>query len=209
MTQIPLVQPLPPPWRVTANWPIGGLFAVGYAPGTDLLLVLSWQGRGLFDCLNGQMLARDPSDVLPHIDQTRLIAEGIGPLAGESIRVAGLFGGGLAKTTSDGWFLEVRAMAWPTHSVFMRSPDARSSDLCIGDDGACEMRACGFSETGRSFVIATTCELSVFTRPAGGGDDSAADGLKSRLQRAAAQAESGKLVDGEAAFRQIIERLDT
>jgi hypothetical protein len=30
--------------------PIGGLLQVGYATGTDLLLVLSSAGRGIFDC---------------------------------------------------------------------------------------------------------------------------------------------------------------
>ena len=64
--------------------------------------------------------------------------------------------------------LEVEARVWPTHSVFLSAPGAREA-VCIGDDGACELRACGFSETGRSFVIATSCDLTVFTRQAAPG----------------------------------------
>jgi hypothetical protein len=161
----PAISDVPPPWRPLPVYGVGGLFQVGYAAGTDLLLVLSSQGRGVFDCIAGEKVARDYAEAHDFFDPIRLTAAGIGPLDGKAVRMAGLFGGGLPLTTTDGWLLEVQARAWPTHSVFLSAPGSREP-VCIGDDGACEMRACGFSETGQSFVIATSCELAMFTRAA-------------------------------------------
>lgn len=165
MAVAPATHELPSPWRCLQVCGVGGLFQVGYAAGSDLLLVLSSQGRGVFDCLAGEKLARDYNEAHDFFDPIRLTATGIGPLEGQVIRMAGLFGGGLPLTTLDGWLLEAQARAWPTHSVFLTAPDSREP-VCIGDDGACELRACGFSETGRSFIIATSCELAMFTRQA-------------------------------------------
>jgi hypothetical protein len=165
MAAAPAKHEPPAPWRRLPVYGVGGLFQVGYAAGSDLLLVLSSQGRGVFDCLAGEKLARDYNESHDFFDPIRLTGTGIGPLEGQAIRMAGLFGGGLPLTTLDGWLLEAQARAWPTHSVFLTAPGSRES-ICVGDDGACELRACGFSETGRSFIIATSCELAMFTRQA-------------------------------------------
>lgn len=161
----PAVHPAPAPWRCLPIYAVGGLFQIGYASGADMLLVLSSQGRGVFDCLTGEKLARDYAEAHDFFDPIGLVAVGVGPLEDQMVRVAGLFGGGLPLTTSDGWHLVAQARAWPTHSVFLSAPDSRHP-VCVGDDGACEIRAFGFSETGRSFVIATSCELVMFTRDA-------------------------------------------
>ena len=163
MATAPATHDPPAPWQRLPVYGIGGLIQVGYAAGSDLLLVLSSQGRGVFDCIAGDKLARDYDEAHDYFDPIRLTAVGFGPLAGQMIRVGGLFGGGLPLTTVDGWHLEAQARVWPMHSVFLSAPGARES-VCIGEDGACELRACGFSETGRSFVIATSCELAMFTR---------------------------------------------
>src|SRR5262249_51453755 len=136
----PEVRDVLPPWRPHPAYAVGGLFGVGYAAGSDLLLVLSSQGRGVFDCVTGEKLARDHEEAHDFFDPVRLIAEGFGPLAGQPVRIAGLFGGGLPLTTSDGWGLEPQARAWPTHSVFLTAPGAREP-VCVGEDGACEFRA--------------------------------------------------------------------
>lgn len=159
----PEIQAVPSPWRAISVAGVGGLFQIGYADGTDLLLVLSAQGRGIFDCLTGERVARDQREAHEYFDPIRLTANGFGPLDGRTVRMAGLMGGGLPLSTVDGWLLEVQARAWPTQSVFLTAPDSRQP-VCIGEDGPCEMRACGFSETGRSFIIATSCELAIFTR---------------------------------------------
>lgn len=51
------IEPAPPPW-VRTEHTVGGLTEVGYAPASDLLLVVSSGGRGLFDGLSGQRLSR-------------------------------------------------------------------------------------------------------------------------------------------------------
>jgi hypothetical protein len=88
---------------------VGGLFGVGYATASELLLVLSSQGRGVFDCATGERLARDYEESHKFFDPIRLTAVGFGPLDGQAIRIAGLFGGGLPLTTLDGWYLEAQA----------------------------------------------------------------------------------------------------
>ncbi|WP_435020278.1 hypothetical protein TA3x_001741 [Tundrisphaera sp. TA3] len=161
MTEV--IRDVPAPWQPIQGHAVGGLFQVGYAAGSDLLLVLSSQGRGVFDCLTGVKVARDDDEAHDFFDPIRLTAIGIGPLDGHVVRVVGLFGGGLPLTTCDGWRMRVQAREWPTQSVYLVAPDS-DQEICIGDDGACEWRACGFSETGRSFVIATSCGLMIFAR---------------------------------------------
>jgi hypothetical protein len=173
MTEIrPPVQEPPAPWKRCNSFAVGGLFQVGYAENSDLLLVLSSQGRGVFDCLTGEKVARDYEEAHDSFDPIRLLAHGFGPLEGKIIRMAGLFGGGLPRSTEDGWFLEEQAPAWPTRSILLTPPTmeradgshARTEPVVLGDDGACELRAFGFSETGRSFVIAISCALDIFAR---------------------------------------------
>ena len=158
------VQEPPAPWKRCVTWSVGGLFQVGYAENSDLLLVLSSQGRGIFNCLTGEKVARDYEEAHDFFDPIRLLAQGFGPLEDRRIRMAGLFGGGLPLTTEDEWGLEEEAPAWPMRSILLTPPPIEREDgshiigepIVIGDDGACELRAYGFSETGRSFVIAIT-----------------------------------------------------
>src|SRR5262249_37257854 len=99
-----------PPWRLIGGFGIGGVTAVGVGPRSDLLLVVSWSGRGVFDCVTGERVARDPAAPQDGTenwqDDFELEAQGIGPLEGQRIRTAGLFGGGLPRLTHDGWIVE-------------------------------------------------------------------------------------------------------
>lgn len=165
---LPVMLP-PPPWHHSTSFAVGGLLAIGYAEATDLLLVISSQGRGIFDCQFGTKIARDDTDADAFYDAIALLAQGFGPLDGQAIRIAGLFGGGLPKNTQDGWHLEAVPLPWPHHRIVLEYPfrsmyQDSASATCVGDDGACELRAYGFSPTGRSFVIATSCGLAIFTR---------------------------------------------
>jgi hypothetical protein len=163
------IQPPPAPWTHKATFGIGGLIGVGYAEDSDLLLVHSSQGRGVFDCLVGTKIARDYDDENDTFDDIHLIAEGIGPLEGQPIRMAGLYGGGLANGTADGWHLFDMTLDWPVQSVFLELPfksiyDSVENCVKLDDDGACELRAYGFSQTGKSFVIALSCDVAIFSR---------------------------------------------
>ncbi|MCE3552394.1 hypothetical protein LWC33_13095 [Pseudonocardia sp. RS11V-5] len=97
-------------------------------------------------------------------------APGIGPLEGQRIAVAGLWGGGLRAFTPDGWWVTVIAPDWPEEGVVLVPPDApdpledpTASQLVVAG-GYGPVRAAGFSDTGRTLVVATT-RLHVWTRP--------------------------------------------
>ncbi len=168
------VEAPPAPWRRAACFAIGGLTEIGYAPDSDLLLVVSSQGRGVLDCVTGEKVARDYDDSYDFIDETRLVALGIGPLDGQWIRVGGLHGGGLPNSTRDGWGLVTLPLPWPHYHVFLTAPrksiyDGAEYAAKVETDNACELRAYGFSETGRSFIVALSCEITIFVRDAGYG----------------------------------------
>jgi hypothetical protein len=166
MTQPPPIQDPPSPWKLVRRWIVGGLFQVGYAEGSDLLLVLSYDGRGVFDCLNGEKLARDYDDVYDFFDPIKLMAQGFDVLEGQKIRTGGSYGGGLPLTTEDGWGLREEAPAYPTRSILLELPESENESVVIGDDEVRELRAFGFSGTGLSFIIATSADLTIFSRPA-------------------------------------------
>jgi hypothetical protein len=166
--ELPLRDP-PEPWKKSGTFAIGGLLAVGYAAQSDYLLVVSSQGRGVFDCVSGEKVARDTDDVYKYCDDIRLQAIGIGPIAEQTVHIAGITGGGLTKVTQDGWKLQLLPLNWPDEYIFLEYPhkslyNGPENCVKVGTNGACELRAYGFSETGLSFVIALSCEIVLFTR---------------------------------------------
>lgn len=159
----------PAPWHIVGGSSIGGLTAVGFADNSDDLLVVSHQGRGLFDCLTGERLARDLEVFFENADDSKLTAPGIGRQENTIFRMAGLHGSGLMTSTRDGWGIHVVHLPWPTHVFFLTSNYKGLHDdighitkLC--NDEPCTYRAAGFSPTGRSLVIATSCDLIIFGR---------------------------------------------
>ena len=171
LQKLPLKGP-PLPWKHKGTQPSGGLREIGFAEGTDLLLVVSESGRGIFDALTGQRVGRDPQALdSTWYDEIKLIAKGFGPLAGQSIRIAGLMGGGLPLSTADRWYLQALTLEWPETTVILEPPGTdvlveRMSSGCVRLDltGAGEFRTCGFSATGRSFVVATSADAEFFAR---------------------------------------------
>ncbi|GGX97748.1 hypothetical protein [Streptomyces hiroshimensis] len=172
------VVPAPDPWRpVSAHLiPIGGLLGVGFAldpaSGKDLLMVVSSNGHGLFDASTGERLARDydPDPETSTPTGPDLSCPGLGSLAGTQVRIAGLFGGGLHTTTDDGWTIQVFSPDWPHHRVLLSA----DGGLCRGPAGEkwwhifhsswSELRAAGFSPSGRTLAVATSSDITLFTR---------------------------------------------
>jgi hypothetical protein len=159
-------------WKQITSFVVGGLTEVGYADDTDLLLVVSSQGRGLFDCLTGERIAREyesPDAEVNWYNPVRLVALGIGVLAEQQIRLAGLHGGGMSRFTFDGWSLEIAAPNYPIESVFL-SPPLKSvfvesfAEGCVKIAEDYEVRACGFSSTGNSFIVAWSHTLDIYAR---------------------------------------------
>lgn len=151
------------PWKKVADHAVGGLFQVGYAEDADLLLVLSHNGRGVFDCLTGERIARDAGNVYDHFNTSKLLAAGFAAINGQQVRMAGLYGGGLPLSTKDGWYLESRKK---TDEVLLSKAALikETEYALVGEGKLCELRAFGFSETGKSFVVATSCSLIIFAR---------------------------------------------
>lgn len=141
-------------------------------------MVVSVDGHGLFDAVTGERIARDrdPDDSTP--DSTPdLSCPGLGPVTGTRVRIAGLFGGGLHTTTADGWTLEVVSSEWPHHRVLL----SRGSGMPhsgphgerwwhIFDSDYSELRAAGFSPSGRTLAVATSSDLTLWSRPAPGAE---------------------------------------
>ncbi|CAL2060373.1 conserved protein of unknown function [Streptomyces murinus] len=174
------VVPAPEPWQRVTCTPVGGLLGIGFAThpdsGEDLVMVVSSSGHGLFDAATGARVARDrdpdPAEETPDASAD-LTCPGLGPVAGTRVHIAGLFGGGLHATTEDGWGLDVVAPAWPCDRVLL----SRGSGLPHpGPHGErwwhifhadySEFRAAGFSPSGRTLAVATSSDLSLWTRGA-------------------------------------------
>jgi len=161
---------LPPsPWKKIGAVAVGGLRSIGFDRDSEMLLIVSSMGRGVIDCCDCAKVARDEAEY--YAGETYLEAEGIGQLEGKTIRMAGLTGGGLPNVTQDGWMLEIVTLDWPEHDVLLAEPYTTIYDSLYGKPSRfkkiareSELRAYGFSYTGKSLVIATSSEIVVYGR---------------------------------------------
>ncbi|MBD5782247.1 hypothetical protein IEN85_22300 [Pelagicoccus sp. NFK12] len=159
----------PAPWRETATIAVGGLSSVGFAEKEEHLLVVSSQGRSVIDCSTGERLERNREEY--DEDTSLLEAEGIGPLAGTKIKISGLYGGGLPNSTDDMWAVHEVTLEWPETTLIMTEPgswlygmiyEKKGDFVKIGSE--LELRAFGFSPSGRSLVIATSSDVTIYHR---------------------------------------------
>ncbi|GAA5700721.1 hypothetical protein Save01_01524 [Streptomyces avermitilis] len=174
------VLPAPEPWRPVFKpfAAVGGLLGIGFAShpdnGNDLVMVVSQAGHGLFDAVTGEKIARDrdpdPEDSTPDA-VADLSCPGLGPIAGSRVRIAGLFGGGLHTGTEDGWVVEVVSPAWPHDRVLLsrgsgmphRGPHGEKW-WHIFHSNYSELRAAGFSPSGQTLAVATSSDVTLWTR---------------------------------------------
>ncbi|MFJ9951758.1 hypothetical protein [Kitasatospora sp. NPDC091207] len=164
----------PPPWRPVGPGliPVGGLLGIGFATdpatGSDLVLVVSHSGHGLFDATTGEKLARvyDPGE---EPDGPDLACPGIGPVADVRVPVAGLYGGGLHTGTDDGWHVEVVVPEWPNERVLLctgRGPyegEHGETWWHVHHSSWSTFRTAGFSPSGRTLAVATSSDLTLWT----------------------------------------------
>jgi hypothetical protein len=130
-------------------------------------------GFGLIDTETGIKIARDrePDPDVSIPDGPDLACPGIGVLTGTRVSIAGLFGGGLHAITEDGWAVDVIAPEWPHHRVIL-STDGGVNDGPPGttwwhvfdDERHGQLRAAGFSPSGRTLVVATASDVTLFRR---------------------------------------------
>jgi len=161
-------------WTLKNTFAIGGLENIGYASDQDFLIVLSSQGQGIFNCKTGEKVARqnDDSDWWDKFNESTNSIVGFDFLENVKITTCGLYGeDNLSKTTEDGWALTISEPEpddkpfekYLVKRIYLQSPDKKEK-LFVGKDGACELRAFGFSDTGDTFIIALSCDLTIYSR---------------------------------------------
>lgn len=157
----------PPHLWIRNLWAVGGLISIGYAPGTDLLLVVSHAGRSVFNCATNEKVARDRNEV----DDYMLVSQqGIGPLEGQVIQTASRYNGCLNHRWND-WSLEQVFPNWPFSSIILEPSgcdlfDNHNWQQCIKvapHSGEDDIVTFGFSDTGKSFVVAMSHTLEIFS----------------------------------------------
>lgn len=177
------VTPPPAPWTPVLDnrTPIGGLLGIGFGihpdTGHDVVMVVSVDGYGLIDAVTGEKIARerdpDPDGSTPgeSRDQT---CPGFDVLEGTRVQIAGLFGGGLHSESGDGWALDVVAPEWPNERVLLSA----GGEIYRGELGESwwhifhsdysTLRTAGFSPSGRTLAVATSSDLTLWTKPDAG-----------------------------------------
>ncbi|MFJ6728510.1 hypothetical protein ACIQPQ_26800 [Streptomyces sp. NPDC091281] len=167
----------PAPWERVAVVAVGGLLGIGFASlpedGRDLVMVVSTTGHGLLDAVTGERIARDrepdPDEETPDTAPD-LTCPGLGPVAGQRVHIAGLHGGGLHSGTADGWSLDVVTPAWPHERVLLSHGGAPYAGphgdgwWHVFHSGHSEFRAAGFSPSGRTVAVATSSDVTLWTR---------------------------------------------
>lgn len=161
-------------WSKAGWWSVGNLREIGFKNGTDFLMVLA-QGRGIFDCSTNQKLARDRTDYYHYEwDSSNGIVKGFDFLKGENIICGGFeYEDVLKKETTDQWSitiendqkLDYKKELAPCQTMYLLHEQSHQKievhTFFYGID-----RAFGFSDTGKSFVIATSSDLHIWNRMA-------------------------------------------
>jgi hypothetical protein len=159
-------------WKHKNTFAIGGLENVGFANGSDHLIVLSAQGKGIFNCFTGEKMFRSEEEWWKDFDEKESTVKGFDFLENATIKICGLHGEDkLSKKTSDGWTITASEKTPDDHpfekylvtKIFLNNPD-HSQSIFITKDGPCELRVFGFSETGKSLIVGTSCDLVIWSR---------------------------------------------
>jgi hypothetical protein len=156
----------PLPWkRVPIR--MSSVVAAGFGANSELLAVLTHSGLGIVDAVTGKIVTMSTEET-ESVSPIPVSITGIGPLSGERVALAGIWGGGLKTMTLDGWVLHRIAPNWPFESVILCSPDFESFEdedktTTIFKDVSSEIRAFGFSDSGQSLVVASE-DLRLWTR---------------------------------------------
>jgi hypothetical protein len=126
----------------------------------------------VIDAISGEKVARDAAEYFEN--ERYLEAEGIGPLSRTIVRVAGVAGGALPRGTSDMWSVELVTMEWPVTDVLLFAPGASLFGSLHGRPDSftklaseSEVRGAGFSYSGRSLIVATSSDITIFGREDG------------------------------------------
>lgn len=160
-------------WTKLKTWSVGGLREIGFFENSDYLMVLSNQGRGLFDCIWNKKIARDKSDYYLNVwDDKSGVVEGVGILENKDIICGGFeHKNVLSPQTNDGWkyrFEERLEKYWLKEDKRSRFiilyNDENEDEFEIDVTSYVLDRAIGFSDIGNTFVFATSSDIHFTTR---------------------------------------------
>ena len=160
-------------WIFKNKWAIGGLLEIGYFKDSDYLMILSSQGRGIFDCLTGEKIDRDNTNY--YYDSwnpdTGIVA-GFGILEGKNVICGGFeHDNVLAQKTSDNWGIMIEKEKRPdwqnkivdTDVLYLFNSDIKEK-IEIDSTPYGFDRGFGFSDSGKSFVLASSSDLLIWIR---------------------------------------------
>ncbi|QQS40607.1 MAG: hypothetical protein IPM63_14735 [Acidobacteriota bacterium] len=158
----------PPGWVKLPNVWLEGVVGIGFSRRkTNLLLVVTHDGRYLLDCESGTQIAKDPAPY-EGLDDHNLNCEGIGEIADEDVRLASIWGGGLSLCNRYGETASIETPEWSLkHLIFC---DTQSDALTEGkQEGCCvllvdEIRFCGFSYCGNHLAAASFEDVYLWRR---------------------------------------------
>lgn len=160
-------------WIKNGSFAVGGLHEVGFNQNSDYLMVLSSRGRGIFDCIKGEIVGRDHWDYyLEKWDAKTSIVKGFGILEGKDIVCGGFESENvLQQETHDGWEVIING----AKRIDLKTDLLQAGTISLVHEENTQIedvfdfhygidRGLGFSETGNSFVIATTSDLHIWTK---------------------------------------------
>ena len=140
------------PWRCVVHAGIGGLTDVGFFADGRYLLVVGFQGRGVYDLEDGERIARDRLDDWSYCDDANSTAAGIGPLEGVRIPLAGLMSDRALPRASGRWQVALNGTG------LVLTGGAGEAQEVIEPE---EVRVYGFGPGG-TLVLATSNSFRVF-----------------------------------------------
>ena len=162
-----------PPWSLVTHTSAGGAFSAGFDRVTEELIVASENGQSIFDAVTGNRIYRNREN--SGYDQAQLEATRLDKTGCPPIPMAGEHGGGLCRTTSDGWSIDTLQMKWPTAFSVLQQPNASIFFLApqwngLGKDTSFRVVmkseglpvAFGFSWSGKSLIWLNRSDLFIW-----------------------------------------------
>ncbi|KOP67460.1 hypothetical protein AMS62_21095 [Bacillus sp. FJAT-18019] len=158
----------PHPWIHEVIIPAGGCIACGWDAEENLVLISS-SGYSITQPLTGNRIYRDQD---PNISDTHMSADSLSfriPHSGQDIPIFGFESGDGIHMTNDGWMLEVIYPWWPRASValdqlFVPGYEYLQQAVMIDLNRLDGRIKCGFSPSGRHFVILGSGGALIYSR---------------------------------------------
>lgn len=160
-------------WTYKGSFNVGGFEYFGFDESSDLLLVVSSNGRGIIDLAKAEKVARDYTDDFD-LDESLLTCSGFDILKDKVIKLAGKYGGSILPVSSKlGDSLRRVSPLFPCEDVIYQP--AFEDCFVEGHNRNCVriyrgfLYCFGFSYSGNYFVIADDNGISFWERNNSGG----------------------------------------